>query len=135
MAGVFTGLQSLHTDSYDEVLSVPTEEAAHIAVATQNIIREEAHCADVIDPLAGSYYVESLTDQMEEKILEVMSAIEDAGGMFNAVENGIIQNRIGQSAMKFQNQVESGEQTVVGVNKYVLDSDNTAAKPLEAALG
>ena len=131
MAGVFTGLQSLHTDSYDEVLSVPTEEAAHIAVATQNIIREEAHCADVIDPLAGSYYVESLTDQMEEKILEVMSAIEDAGGMFNAVENGIIQNRIGQSAMKFQNLVESGEQTVVGVNKYVLDNDNTAAKPLE----
>ncbi len=131
LAGVFTGLQSLHTDSYDEVLSAPTEEAARIAVATQNIIREEAHCADVIDPLAGSYYVESLTDQMELKIRSVLQKIDDAGGMFKSVEQGIVQHWIGQSAMRFQEQVESGEQTIVGVNKYRRDSDDAAAKPLK----
>lgn len=131
MAGVFTGLQSLHTDSYDEVLSAPTEEAARIAVATQNIIREEAHCADVIDPLAGSYYVESLTDEMEEKILDIIAKIDDAGGMFKAVEKGMIQNWIGQSAMKFQDKVESGEQTIVGINKYVSEGPSVSAKPLE----
>ena len=131
MAGVFTGLQSLHTDSYDEVLSAPTEEAARIAVATQNIIREEAHCADVIDPLAGSYYVESLTDEMEEKILDIIAKIDDAGGMFKAVEKGMIQNWIGQSAMKFQDKVESGEQTIVGVNKYKSEGPGVSAKPLE----
>ena len=131
LAGVFSGLQSLHTDSYDEVLSAPTEEAARIAVATQNIIREEAHCADVIDPLAGSYYVESLTDQMESKIRSVLGRIDDAGGMFKAVEKGMVQHWIGQSAMRFQEQVENGEQTIVGVNKYQKLDDDVAAKPLK----
>ncbi len=131
MAGVFTGLQSLHTDSYDEVISAPTKEAARIAVATQNIIREEARCSDVIDPLAGSYYVESLTDQMEEKIRSVMKQIDDAGGMFNAVEQGMVQHWIGQSAIRFQDQIESGEQTIVGVNKYQNDSEDVSAKPLQ----
>ena len=131
MAGVFSGLQSLHTDSYDEVLSVPTQEAAKIAVATQNIIREEAHCADVIDPLAGSYYVETLTDQMEESILETIKEIDNTGGMFKAVESGLVQSWIGQSALEFQKKIESGEQTVVGVNKYVSDEDSATATPLE----
>ena len=131
LAGVFSGLQSLHTDSYDEVISAPTEEAARIAVATQNIIREEAHGADVIDPLAGSYYVETLTDQMEEKIVEIMDEIENAGGMFKAVESGLIQRWIGDSAMRFQQRVDNGEQTIVGVNKYQHDADNSVAKPLE----
>ena len=128
---MFSGLQSLHTDSYDEVISAPTEEAARIAVATQNIIREEAHGADVIDPLAGSYYVETLTDQMEEKIVEIMDEIENAGGMFKAVESGLIQRWIGDSAMRFQQRVDNGEQTIVGVNKYQHDADNSVAKPLE----
>ncbi len=131
LAGVFSGLQSLHTDSYDEVLSVPTEEAAHIAVATQNIIREEARCADVIDPLAGSYYVESLTDQMEEKIVAVMKEIDAAGGMFKAAESGLVQRWIGESALHFQNQVDSGKQTLVGVNKYQREDDDSPAKPLK----
>ncbi len=130
MAGIFGGLQSLHTDSYDEVLSVPTEEAARIAVATQNIIFEEAHCADVIDPLAGSYYVETLTDQMEEKIVGIMDQIEASGGMFKAVEHGLIQQWIGESARQFQDQVEHGEQTLVGVNKYQVEEDGSSAKPL-----
>lgn len=131
LAGVFSGLQSLHTDSYDEVISAPTEEAARIAVATQNIIREEAHCTDVIDPLAGSYYVESLTNKMEEKIVEILNEIERAGGMYKAVESGLIQRWIGDSAMRFQQQVDRGEQTIVGVNKYQYEDDASVAKPLK----
>ncbi len=131
LAGIFGGLQSLHTDSYDEVLSVPTEEAARIAIATQNIIFEEAHCADVIDPLAGSYYVESLTDQMEEKIVAIINQIDSAGGMFKAVESGLIQRWIGESAKEFQDKIESADQTLVGVNKYQLESDSSVAEPLQ----
>jgi len=100
------------------VLSVPTEDAARIAVSTQNILREEAHLVDVIDPLGGAYYVEKLTDDMEEEIRAVMDRIEDAGGMYQAVESGIVQSMIGASALAFQEKVESGEQTVVGVNAY-----------------
>ena len=131
MAGIFSGLQSLHTDSYDEVLSVPTKEAARIAVATQNIVKEEAHCADVIDPLAGSYYVESLTDEMENKILETIRLIDDAGGMFQAVDQGLVQQMIGESARNFQQKVESGEETIVGVNKYKIENEELEVLPLE----
>ncbi|MCP5368924.1 MAG: acyl-CoA mutase large subunit family protein [Hyphomicrobiales bacterium] len=121
IAGIFGGLQSMHTDAYDEVLSTPSEEAARIAVATQNVLREEAHLTDVIDPLGGSFYVEALTDAMEEKILAVMAEVEAAGGMYAAVESGLVQNRIGDSALAFQQRVESGAQTVVGVNAYTHD--------------
>ncbi len=118
IAGIFGGLQSMHTDSYDEVLSTPTEEAAKIAVATQNILREEAHLSEVIDPLAGSYYVERLTNDMEEKIVAVMDKIAEAGGMFEAARIGIVQQMIGESAARFQDQIDSGEQTWVGINRY-----------------
>jgi methylmalonyl-CoA mutase N-terminal domain/subunit len=129
MAGIFGGLQSLHTDSYDEVFQVPSEAAARIAVATQNILREEAHLTDVIDPLGGSFYVESLTDQMEEKIVAIMQTIDEAGGMYKAVESGLVQRMIGASAMRFQRAVESGEQVIVGVNKYRDDDDAAAERP------
>ena len=128
MAGIFGGLQSLHTDSYDEVFQVPGEAAARIAVATQNILREEAHLTDVIDPLGGSFYVESLTDAMEEKILAIMKTIDDAGGMYKAVESGLVQRMIGASALRFQQRVDSGEQTIVGVNAYRAE-DEAAARP------
>ena len=118
MAGIFGGLQSLHTDAYDEVLSVPTEKAARIAIATQNILKEEAHLTDVIDPLGGSYYVEALTDEMEAKIRAVIARIDAAGGMYAAVEAGIPQQICGNSALAFQEKVDAGAQTVVGVNKY-----------------
>jgi methylmalonyl-CoA mutase N-terminal domain/subunit len=118
MAGIFGGLQSLHTDSYDEVLSVPTEKAARIAIATQNILKEEAHLTDVIDPLGGSYYVEALTDQMEAKIREVIARIDAAGGMYAAAEAGLPQQICGDSALAFAEKVETGAQTVVGVNRY-----------------
>ena len=130
MAGIFGGLQSLHTDSYDEVLSVPAEDAARIAISTQNILREEAHLVDVIDPLGGSYYVEKLTNDMEEEIRAVMDRIEDAGGMYMAVESGMVQSMIGASSLAFQEKVESGEQTIVGVNAYRVEEDSSARAAL-----
>ena len=123
MAGIFGGLQSLHTDGYDEAVSVPTAEAARIAIATQNILREEAQLTDVIDPLGGSYYVETLTDRMQEKIEAVIARIDAAGGMYQAVEKGLVQQMIGESALAHQLKIESGEQTVVGVNAYQIDED------------
>ena len=130
MAGIFGGLQSLHTDSYDEALSCPTAEGARIAVATQNILREEAHLCDVIDPLGGSYYVESLTERMEEEILAVMARIEAAGGMAKAVEQGLVQKTIGESARRMQERIERGAETVVGVNAYRVEEDAGARPPI-----
>lgn len=131
MAGIFGGLQSLHTDGYDEVFSTPTAEAARIAVATQNILREEAHLTDVIDPLGGSYYVESLTNDMEAKINAIISMIDEAGGMYQAVEKGIVQRMIGESALAFQKKVDAGEQTIVGVNAYQVEEDPATYPSLE----
>ncbi|MDP3760116.1 MAG: acyl-CoA mutase large subunit family protein [Ramlibacter sp.] len=129
MAGILGGLQSLHTDAYDEALSCPSEYGARIAIATQNVLREEAHLTDVIDPLGGSFYVEKLTDEMEAEIERVMKIVEDAGGMYRAVEAGLVQRMIGESARRFQQQVDSGEQTVVGVNAYQLEED-ASARPI-----
>ncbi|MDH3452831.1 MAG: acyl-CoA mutase large subunit family protein, partial [Gammaproteobacteria bacterium] len=121
MAGIFGGTQSLHTDAYDEVLTTPTEEPSRIAVNTQNILREEAHLTDVIDPLGGSYYVESLTNQMEAEIEAAVAQIDALGGMYQAVESGAVQRMIGESALAFQERIESGTQTIVGVNDYRID--------------
>jgi len=126
MAGILGGLQSMHTDGYDEVLSTPTEDSAKIAVSTQNILKHEAHLCDVIDPLGGSFYVESLTDAMEAEILDVIARIDAEGGMFKAVESGFVQDMIGTSALEFQDQVDSGEQVVVGVNAFKEDEDASA---------
>jgi len=138
IAGIFGGLQSLHTDAYDEALSCPTQFGARIAVATQNILREEAHLTDVIDPLGGSYYVEALTDDMERAIVDVIASVEREGGMYRAVESGFVQRRIGDSARAFQARIDSGEQTVVGVNAYRVDETPDArpalAKPDAAAM-
>ncbi len=130
MAGILGGLQSLHTDAYDEALSCPTEFGARIAVATQNILREEAHLTDVIDPLGGSFYVESLTNEMEQEIHKTMALVENAGGMYSAAESGVVQKLIGESARRFQDKVESGEQTVVGVNAYRVEEDRSARPTL-----
>ncbi len=131
MAGILSGLQSLHTDAYDEAVATPTEETARIAVATQNILREEAHLCDVTDPLGGSYYVELLTDRMEKDILALIGKIDDAGGMYKAAEAGLIQSMIGTSALAFQEQIESGEQKLVGVNCYQADETSRLNKPTE----
>jgi methylmalonyl-CoA mutase N-terminal domain/subunit len=126
MAGILGGLQSLHTDAYDEALSVPSADGARIAVATQNILRQEAHLTDVIDPLGGSFYIEKLTDDMETEIERVMKIVEDAGGMYKAVECGLVQRMIGDSARQFQQRIDAGEQTVVGVNAYQVEEDSSA---------
>jgi methylmalonyl-CoA mutase, N-terminal domain len=126
MAGILGGLQSLHTDAWDEALSVPSAEGARIAIATQNILREEAHLTDVIDPLGGSFYVETLTDDMQAQIERVMKIVDDAGGMYRAVETGLVQRMIGESARRFQQQVDAGAQTVVGVNAYQVEEDSRA---------
>ncbi|NQW01196.1 MAG: methylmalonyl-CoA mutase [Rhodospirillales bacterium] len=129
IAGILGGLQSMHTDAYDEVLSTPTEGAARIAVATQNILREEAHLADVIDPLGGSYYVEQLTDEMEARILEVIAVVDAAGGMFRAVESGLVQQMIGKSALEYQDKIDKGEEKIIGVNAFT-DSHDDPVPPL-----
>jgi methylmalonyl-CoA mutase N-terminal domain/subunit len=123
MAGIFGGLQSLHTDAWDEALACPGGEPARLAVATQNMLREEAGLADVIDPLGGSYYVEALTDRMEDEIARTLDEIEAAGGMQRAVEKGLVQRRIGESAARVQARVESGEQVIVGVNAHRVPGD------------
>lgn len=127
IAGILSGLQSMHTDAYDEAIRTPSESAARIAIATQNILRDEAHLCDVIDPLGGSYYVESLTDRMEAEIEAVIARIDAAGGMYSAAEAGLVQTMIGNSALNFQELVESGEQRVVGVNSYVEAQDEDLA--------
>jgi len=131
MAGIMGGLQSMHTDAYDEAIATPTEETARIAIATQNILREEAHLCDVIDPLGGSYFVETLTNQMEAEIEEAIAKIDNAGGMYKAADAGLVQTMIGQSALAFQEQIESGDQKVVGVNCYQVDEPAHRRKPTE----
>jgi len=128
-AGILGGLQSLHTDSFDEALSSPTEKAARVAVATQAILCEEAGLTDVIDPLGGSYYVETLTSAMEAEIDRVMAVVEAAGGMYAAVDAGLVQRMIGESARNFQDKVESGDRTMVGVNAYVAEEDPADRPP------
>lgn len=130
MAGILGGLQSLHTDSYDEAISIPSESTVRIAVATQNILREEAHLDDVIDPLGGSYYVEALTNRMEEEIMSVIRAIDDQGGMYAAVQSGFVQKMIGKSSLDFQKKIESKEQVVVGVNEYTYQGASGERPPI-----
>jgi methylmalonyl-CoA mutase N-terminal domain/subunit len=120
IAGILSGLQSMHTDAWDEAISSPSEDAARIAIATQNILRDEAGLCDVIDPLGGSYYVERLTDQMDEEIRRVITEVDGAGGMYQAVESGMVQLKIGKSALEFQRSLETGERKLVGVNCFEL---------------
>ena len=118
LAAVLGGTQSLHTNSLDEVWCLPTEHAVEIALRTQQIIAEETGAANTIDPLAGSYFVESLTNEMEEKAWEYIEKIDGMGGMVAAIERGFPQMEIADAAYKYQRQLDSGEKVMVGVNKY-----------------
>jgi methylmalonyl-CoA mutase N-terminal domain/subunit len=124
LAGVFGGTQSLHTDAYDEALALPTDQAALIALRTQQIIAEETGVANTIDPLGGSYFVESLTEKMEQGALDYFRKIDLMGGMVAAIEKGFPQREIQDSAYKYQKAVERGEQVIVGVNKYEMENDS-----------
>jgi methylmalonyl-CoA mutase N-terminal domain/subunit len=118
LAAVLGGTQSLHTNSLDETYALPTEEAVTIALRTQQIIAEETGVANTIDPLAGSYFVEWMTDKIEADALAIIRRIDDLGGMVSAVEKGYPQREIAASAYRLQRQVDKGEKVVVGVNKY-----------------
>ena len=121
MAAVLGGTQSLHTNSYDEAWALPSDNAVKVALRTQQIIAEESGLADVIDPLGGSYYVEWLTDQMEEKAYEYFDRIERMGGILNAIKSGYLQKEIAATSYKRQIRLEKGEEVMVGANKYVED--------------
>jgi methylmalonyl-CoA mutase N-terminal domain/subunit len=120
LAAVLGGTQSLHTNSYDEAWALPTEDAATIALRTQQTIAEETGVADVIDPLGGSYYLEALTDEMERRAYEYFDRIESLGGVLPAIKDGFFQREIADTAYKYQRQIEQGERTVVGVNQYMI---------------
>lgn len=118
LSAVLGGCQSLHTNSYDEALALPTEQAVQIALRTQQIIAYELGVTETVDPLAGSYYIEHLTDKIEADAQEYIRKIEEMGGMISAIETGYVQEEIAHSAYEYQKKVESKERIVVGVNKF-----------------
>jgi methylmalonyl-CoA mutase, N-terminal domain len=118
LAAVMGGTQSLHTNSMDEALWLPTEKSVRVALRTQQIIANESGVADVIDPLGGSYLIESLTDQIEQQSMEYIRKIDDIGGALAAIDNGYMQREIQEAAYKAQLEIERGEQVVVGVNSF-----------------
>ncbi len=124
MSAVLGGTQSLHTNAYDEALGLPSESAAELALRTQQVIGHETAVPLVADPLGGSYYVESLTDRVEEEALAIMAEIDELGGAVKCIETGWTQRRIGDSAYRFQTRVEAGERVVVGVNRYTGDDED-----------
>lgn len=142
MSAVLGGTQSLHTNSFDEALALPTEFSARIARNTQLVIQEETGITNVVDPLAGSYYVESLTDELVKAAREIIDEVEEIGGMTKAVETGMPKLRIEEAAALRQARIDRGEEVIVGVNKYqlevepdvdVLDIDNSAVRESQVA--
>jgi len=123
LAAVLGGTQSLHTNGYDEALNLPTEEAARIALRTQQIAAYESGIADTADPLGGSYFIESLTNEIEEKATRLVEKIDEMGGSVSAIEQGFIQNEIARSAYEYQRQVENNEKIIVGLNKFKVEED------------
>ncbi len=123
LAAVLGGTQSLHTNSLDEALGLPSEAASHLALRTQQIVLEETGVADTIDPVGGSFFVEALTDELEARATGIMAEIDGKGGMIHAIEAGYPQREIERAAYEFQKQLESGEEKVVGVNAYTEAAD------------
>jgi methylmalonyl-CoA mutase N-terminal domain/subunit len=124
-AAVCGGTQSLHTNAFDEALALPTEHSAKVALRTQQVIAAEGGALDTADPLGGSYFIEALTDELEARAWELISRVDDLGGAVDAIERGFVQDEIEQSAFEWQQQVETGERVIVGVNRYL---ENDAAK-------
>jgi methylmalonyl-CoA mutase N-terminal domain/subunit len=119
LAAVLGGTQSLHTNSMDETLALPTEDAVKLALRTQQIIAHESEVADTVDPLGGSYYVETLTNRLEEAALEYFRRLDDMGGMVKAIEQGYPQREILDASQRYQRNVERAERIIVGVNQHV----------------
>ncbi len=125
LAAVLGGTQSLHTNGFDEALSLPTEEAAKIALRTQQIIGFESGVTHTVDPLGGSYFIEELTKQIEQKAMEYINTIDVMGGSVQAIEQGYVQNEIAKSAYIYQKEIENNEKTIVGVNKFTSTENQT----------
>ena len=123
LAAVLGGTQSLHTNGKDEALSLPTEQSVRTALRTQQILAHESGAADTVDPLAGSYYVESLTDRLEAEAFDILDAVDDRGGMRQAVETEWVQGQIQDVAFERQREIEAGERIIVGVNEYTVDEE------------
>jgi methylmalonyl-CoA mutase N-terminal domain/subunit len=123
LAAVLGGTQSLHTNSYDEALALPTEQAARIALRTQQVIAYESGAAQTIDPLAGSYYIEALTNEIEKRAAEYLGKIEVMGGMLRAIERGFVQQEIQNAAYEYQQAVDREEAIVVGVNRFEIEEE------------
>jgi len=123
LAAVVGGTQSLHTNSFDEALCLPTEEAVRVALRTQQIIAHESGATNTVDPLAGSYYVEELTNEMETKAMEYIQKIDDMGGAIPAIEKGFFQHEIADSAYRYQREVDEKKRIIVGVNEYAIKEE------------
>jgi methylmalonyl-CoA mutase N-terminal domain/subunit len=130
LAAVLGGTQSLHTNSFDEALCLPTEESVRVALRTQQIIAYESGVANTVDPLAGSYYVEALTNEMEEKAMEYIQKVDDIGGAVAAIEKGFFQREIAESAYRYQREIEEKKRIVVGVNEYIVEGEKIPIKLL-----
>ncbi|MFQ5555677.1 MAG: methylmalonyl-CoA mutase family protein, partial [Acidimicrobiia bacterium] len=127
LAGVLGGTQSLHTNAFDEALGLPTAVSATVALRTQQILAFESGVTDTVDPLAGSYYVESMTDAVEAAAIRLMERIDDLGGAVRAIEEGFLQREIEESAYRYALELERGDRTVVGVNEFVVEDEEPAA--------
>jgi methylmalonyl-CoA mutase N-terminal domain/subunit len=123
LAAVLGGTQSLHTNSFDEAYALPSEQAVKIALRTQQVIAYESGVADTIDPIAGSYYAEYLTNQIEELATEYILRIDDIGGAVEAIEKGFMQREIVESAYRFQKEIENKDRTIVGVNEFLTEEE------------
>jgi methylmalonyl-CoA mutase N-terminal domain/subunit len=123
LAAVLGGTQSLHTNSFDEAIALPTEKAARLALRTQQVIAYESDVCKTVDPFAGSYAIESLTDDVEAAAVELMDKVAELGGAVAAIENGFQKSEIERSAYRIANEIDSGERVVVGVNKFTIDTD------------
>jgi methylmalonyl-CoA mutase N-terminal domain/subunit len=123
LSAVCGGAQSIHTNSFDEALALPTERAATIALRTQQILQNEAGTIDTADPLGGSYYIEALTDELEARAWELIERVEELGGAVEAVDRGFVQGEIEAAAFRWQQEVEQGQRVIVGVNEYTTDSE------------
>jgi methylmalonyl-CoA mutase len=131
MAAVLGGTQSLHTNAYDEALALPTVQSARVARNTQLILQEETGICDVADPLGGSYFIESLTDEIADKAMEIINEVEAFGGMTKYIASGTAKLRVEESATRKQARIDSGQETIVGINKYRLDESAAKEEMIE----
>ena len=130
LAAVLGGTQSLHTNSFDEALCLPTEEAVRVALRTQQVIAHESGATNTVDPLAGSYYVEALTNEMEQKAMEYIQKIDDMGGAIAAIEKGFFQKEIADSAYRYQMEIDEKKRMIVGLNEYTIEEEECPIKLL-----